>query len=55
MKDRTSLTVFGAGQSNIPLSLAGSVMIFPFGSPLPYLFIFDYLISLNPGHESSYL
>jgi hypothetical protein len=29
MKDHTSLTVFGAGQSNISLGLAGSIANFP--------------------------
>jgi hypothetical protein len=45
MKDRTSLTVFGAGQSNIPLSLAGSIANFPSSTTSPRYSIFGFLNS----------
>jgi hypothetical protein len=45
MKDHTSLTVFGAGQSNIPLSLAGSIANFPSSTTSPRYSIFGFLNS----------
>jgi hypothetical protein len=37
MKNHTSLTVFGAGQSNIPLSLAGSIANLPSSTTSPVM------------------
>jgi hypothetical protein len=43
MKDHTSLTVFGAGQSNIPLSLVESIASFPSSTTSPRYSIFNFL------------
>jgi hypothetical protein len=45
MKDCTSLTVFGAGQFNIPLSLAGSIANFSSSTTSPRYSIFGFLNS----------
>jgi hypothetical protein len=43
MKDHTSLTVFGAGQPNVPLSFAGSIVSFPSSTTSPRYLIFSFL------------
>jgi hypothetical protein len=45
MKDHTSLTVFGAGQSNISLSLVGFIANFPSSTTSPRYSIFGFLNS----------